>query len=272
MLRFIFLILLLFQSSLQAWWAVPHKISAQIAYLNLTDKAKKEIDQIIPDFLEASNWADNIKTEQNIRLFDAWHFTDIPYDPDRILTADQRNKILARNDALWFLNIMIPFLSGGECPKESKQWTFSTLIHVVSDLHQPMHATSLYSSKFPKGDRGGNRFKITEMKTKNLHQLWDSVLELFSSRNETDEHIEKYARSLMHRFPRSSFQNIEELNPRVWAMESQKIAIEHAYQLREKTKPSEEYIRRGREIACERLTLSGYRLAFVLNKILDPSF
>lgn len=261
---------LLLQSSLQAWWAVPHKISAKIAYLNLTDETREAIDQIIPNFLEASNWADEVK-KTDIWIFDSWHFTNIPYDPESILTTKERNKILMENDATWFLSTIIPFLSKGECPEESKKWLLSILIHVTSDIHQPLHTTSFYSSRFPKGDKGGNRFEIKGMKTKNLHQLWDSALERFCSKDESDATIEKYALSLMSEFPKSSFENLEETNPKAWALESQKIAIEFAYQIPEKTRPSEEYLQKGEKIASKQLVLSGYRLAFVLNQIFDAS-
>lgn len=34
------------------------------------------------------------------------------------------------------------------------------LIHVVGDIHQPLHSVSLYNQTFPSGDRGGNSLKI----------------------------------------------------------------------------------------------------------------
>ena len=34
-------------------------------------------------------------------------------------------------------------------------------IHYVGDIHQPLHATSRYTSQYPEGDRGGNSFALT---------------------------------------------------------------------------------------------------------------
>jgi len=34
-------------------------------------------------------------------------------------------------------------------------------IHYVGDIHQPLHATSRFTSKYPEGDRGGNSFTLT---------------------------------------------------------------------------------------------------------------
>jgi len=34
------------------------------------------------------------------------------------------------------------------------------LIHYCGDIHQPLHATSRVDHEYPKGDFGGNTFKI----------------------------------------------------------------------------------------------------------------
>jgi hypothetical protein len=34
------------------------------------------------------------------------------------------------------------------------------LVHIVGDIHQPLHSVSLYNTTFPSGDRGGNSLKI----------------------------------------------------------------------------------------------------------------
>ena len=51
------------------------------------------------------------------------------------------------------------------------------LTHVVGDVHQPLHSAELYSEEFPKGDMGGNLFKINYIPDKNingLHKFFDS--------------------------------------------------------------------------------------------------
>jgi len=48
-------------------------------------------------------------------------------------------------------------------------------MHLVGDVHQPLHATSRWTKDHPKGDKGGNTFLIKRHKSvKNLHSLWDS--------------------------------------------------------------------------------------------------
>jgi len=51
------------------------------------------------------------------------------------------------------------------------------LIHYVGDIHQPLHASTRLTDKYPEGDRGGNKFKIKTIHgAYNLHSLWDSVV------------------------------------------------------------------------------------------------
>lgn len=48
------------------------------------------------------------------------------------------------------------------------------LLHLIGDIHQPLHAGGLVSSVlFPDGDRGGNAIRVDDG---NLHSLWDRAL------------------------------------------------------------------------------------------------
>jgi hypothetical protein len=42
-----------------------------------------------------------------------------------------------------------------------ESYDLAWLLHLVGDVHQPLHATSRYSAAFPDGDEGGNRAKVT---------------------------------------------------------------------------------------------------------------
>lgn len=51
------------------------------------------------------------------------------------------------------------------------------LIHVLSDIHQPMHTCNLINGEFPNGDKGGNQFIVNfKGRSTNLHWLWDSAI------------------------------------------------------------------------------------------------
>ena len=56
------------------------------------------------------------------------------------------------------------------------------LIHYIGDIHQPLHASSRYTKYYPRGDEGGNDFRIKVINKEagetpnNLHSLWDSII------------------------------------------------------------------------------------------------
>jgi S1/P1 Nuclease len=59
-------------------------------------------------------------------------------------------------------------LRSNESPLAEKQIALDYLVHLVGDLHQPLHVGFL-------DDIGGTKTKVTlEGKTQTLHELWDT--------------------------------------------------------------------------------------------------
>ena len=50
------------------------------------------------------------------------------------------------------------------------------LIHLIGDIHQPLHSVALYNHTFPKGDAGGNmlKIKLPNGTSYNFHSFWDN--------------------------------------------------------------------------------------------------
>lgn len=50
------------------------------------------------------------------------------------------------------------------------------LVHVIGDIHQPLHSVALFNETYPSGDRGGNslKIKLLDNTDQNLHSFWDS--------------------------------------------------------------------------------------------------
>jgi hypothetical protein len=50
------------------------------------------------------------------------------------------------------------------------------LVHLVGDIHQPLHSVALFNKTFPKGDAGGNLLKLllANGTSSNFHSFWDS--------------------------------------------------------------------------------------------------
>ena len=55
------------------------------------------------------------------------------------------------------------------------------LIHIVGDMHQPLHNVNMYNLKYPDGDQGGNKLNILTLNKIfiKLHFYFDSGAERF---------------------------------------------------------------------------------------------
>jgi len=154
-----------------AWGTQGHRICGQIASFYLTPKAKKAIDEILggESIALASNWADFIKSDPNYAYLSPWHYIDF----DKQYTYPEMVAYLNRDtvtDAYTKLNFLIGQLKNKNLALDKKQLYLKMLIHIVEDVHQPMHTAHA-------DDKGGNDFKVSWFSTPtNLHSVWDSQL------------------------------------------------------------------------------------------------
>jgi S1/P1 Nuclease len=66
-------------------------------------------------------------------------------------------------------------LCSAEVQQTEQALALCWLLHLLGDLHQPLHTVSLYSAgAFANGDRGGNDLLVRG--STNLHTLWDAAL------------------------------------------------------------------------------------------------
>jgi hypothetical protein len=93
------------------------------------------------------------------------------------------------------------------------------LLHLIGDLHQPLHTTALYAvDLFPTGDRGGNDVGVRG--ATNLHALWDGALGNDRRWTAVTRHAEGLQVSAMADRP---------VDFAAWAMASRDLAAEIAY-------------------------------------------
>ncbi len=148
----------------------------------------------------------------------------------------------------------------------------SWVLHLIGDIHQPLHSGALVSSElFATGDRGGNGI-VTQ--SGNLHARWDGAL-----RNQPFEDTLRR----MNSFVRQS--NIADIDMHVdtWLQESRQIMYEFVYPdeikaavLRSErlgTRLSEfalddDYASEMQAISEDRVTLAGIRLSIALRQVL----
>jgi nuclease S1 len=158
-------------------------------------------------------------------------------------------------------------LADRDAPRARRRQALRFFVHLVQDLHQPMHVAD-------RGDRGGNSLQLRSgrFETTNLHQLWDSGL--FRSRYR--EHGEaNLVRDLSAMAEQPEARRWTRGRVEDWADESLELG-RRAYRLpgTDRTlRPGDEigrdYIEANLPAALERLARSGVRLAEMLNQILD---
>ena len=158
-----------FQS--MAWGLLGHRIVGEIADDYLSKKAKKEIYKILgtESIAMSSNWADFIKSDPAYGYLYNWHFINF----NSGLTQQQFQSYLDNDtatDAYTKINFMVAELKKKDLSQDKKILYLRMLIHIVGDIHQPLHVGRLE-------DRGGNNIKVLWFRDSvNLHQVWDEKL------------------------------------------------------------------------------------------------
>ncbi len=279
--KLVFFLLLCFSTSLHPWWDAGHLIVAEIAYQNLTEEKQRQVDHLCmafnrffpkqSTFATAAIWADTIKEKGTFPLFDRYHYINLPYDPDKILTKEKKAVIVASyqsDNVIWIIDEAKKTLKNPSANEFEKALLLRLLIHCIADIHQPLHCASLYNKKFPNGDMGGNRFALKGTWS-NLHLLWDAAAGAFSQERymQSPFDYKQMAQSLMRDYPKKTFTKLSTLSPKKWAEESHQLAIDVAYDIEPNTKPSAEYLEKTQEVCRKQVALAGYRLAETLNGI-----
>ena len=174
--------------------------------------------------------------------------------------------------------------------------------HLIGDIHQPLHAVSLYNADFPQGDRGGNSMIVrmpptdgSDGRTMNLHSLWDGLIGGYIEIGE----VEKIGTQLQKDHPRKDLEKelaVKDVDQ--WALESLAEAkhvvygdgklpgVARAARGDSTSQPagtraarrdnasqpavpplSAEYVKNAHAQADKNVALAGYRLADVLNNV-----
>jgi hypothetical protein len=276
-----------------AWHQGGHELVARIAWDSLADqpalqaRLKRLIGQMpdrrYRDFVEASIWPDAIKSHEyrldgrpypKDHVHASWHYKDIP-----IFEGEAPHPVASKGESILDgLPTEVAILSDKHKLAAERAVALSWVIHLVGDVHQPLHCASLYSPAFepdPAGDKGGNAFKISGSKATELHAFWDSVSESFPldiNHPPTIERIHSDATHLEHEFPEARFVGLaRDLSLQDWIHESTDLAARVAYNLSPGDTPGPAYRREALETCHRRIALAGYRLAHLLQRCLPQS-
>lgn len=106
-----------------------------------------------------------------------WHFIDEPFSPDGTALHNPDTPNAQTQIAAFRAKLSDPGASAED--KDIKSYDLVWLLHLVGDVHQPLHATSRFTHGLPDGDAGGNDVKIhcgSGCSAVELHGFWDDVL------------------------------------------------------------------------------------------------
>ena len=146
------------------WGPTGHRTTGKIAEKHLTKKAKRQIDKILKgeSLAFVSTYADEIKSDKKYNDFYTWHYVNMPLD-SRYEDSEKNPK----GDLVTGINKCISVLKNDNSSDEDKAFYLRMLVHLIGDLHQPMHIGR-------KEDKGGNTIQVQWFgRGTNLHRVWD---------------------------------------------------------------------------------------------------
>jgi hypothetical protein len=150
---------------------------AAIAFKLLPPQKAAALDQLLRDsdvergFVDAASYADEVIRDQDHGGdFDTWHYVNWPLNKDGFTSYCTATCIMKAIDRKIKK-------AANSSNSETKALALSWVIHLIGDLHQPLHVSN-------HADKGGTRLHMTyrgETRCGNvpnlrLHKAWDSCL------------------------------------------------------------------------------------------------
>ncbi len=282
-------------SPLSAWDAVGHRVVAQLAWDELDAPTQQRATALLAAmpasaglaemslaaipaerprkrFLDASVWPDLMRDdrfpERRQRYHHGrWHYINHFWDQPPGQEPRRRDDLHPpAENILSQLPMLRSQLADVSHPAAERGEALAWVLHLVGDIHQPLHTTARVTASEPEGDRGGNLFKLR--RRDNLHRYWDSVLR----REYPRDSVVEIAQRIASRHPRSSLAAaLTSDQPREWSEEGLKICLQRVYPdtLERGRRPPRSYRRMVAETAELRIAKAGQRLADLLQLALS---
>jgi hypothetical protein len=188
-----------------------------------------------------------------------WHYIDVPFSTDGTRLV-QPPKINAQERIALFRKTLV-----SNAPDAEKAFDLVWLLHLVGDIHQPLHAASRFTQtgNKTKGDTGGNAVTLCVSPCRDeLHAFWDDVL----GKSENVSSAINAALGL----PKADQSQALLSSEAIWVQESFQAAQKWAYAapVGAGNGPftlNASYKADAKKQAAERVALAGARLARLLN-------
>lgn len=237
-----------------AWGPKGHDTVAYIAECHLSKRSKRHVEEILggKSMVYVANWMDNASHTDDYAYTKTWHYVNVDANEDSYAASRKEPK----GDAVKAINDIAARFKSGELTAEQERVELMMLIHIVGDMHCPMHAGH-------KSDLGGNTIKVKFFgKQQKLHSIWDSEIVESAHRwsySEWQQQIDRVS-------PKEA-KRIAQGTPNDWIEETVVLAADIYEQSPAGANLSYDYVHHYAPIIEEQLLKGGIRLAAILEEI-----
>jgi hypothetical protein len=234
------------------WGQTGHRVVGEIAYSHLTNKAKRNIEKLLngEGLAIISTYADEIKSDKKYREFGTWHYVNFK-DEESYETSEKNPK----GDLIQGIKKCQEVISNPNASKEEKIFYVKLLVHLLGDLHQPLHIGR-------SEDRGGNNIKVQWFRgNTNLHSVWDT--KMIESYNMTYTELS----SNLNKFSKNQRKAIQEGTVLDWVNETRFLTMKVYESAKVDENLSYRYMYENFATVKTQLQKGGLRLAKVLNEL-----
>ncbi len=238
---------------LLAWGQKGHDVTAYIAECHLTPEAAARIDRVLGGHSPVyyANWLDNASHTPPYAHTLTWHYMNV--DEGETFETMPRNP---KGDVLSAVRDLVAKLERGCLDAAAEAEALKMLIHLVGDMHCPMHAGHL-------SDLGGNRIPVLFFRSRtNLHAVWDTALVEAARKWSYTEW-----RQQIDRAAHDEVAAMQAGEPGDWIAETQAICTQIYADTPEGTKISYDYVAAAAPVIELQFLRGGLRLAKLLNRI-----
>lgn len=149
------------------WGQNGHRATGKIAENHLKKRAKKKIDKLLKgqSLAFVSTFGDEIKSDRKYSKYFPWHYVNMGLDE-----TYEESKKNPKGDLVTGIKECIKVLKDEKSTNEDKVFHLKMLVHLIGDLHQPMHIGQ-------REDKGGNTIQVQWFgRGTNLHAVWDTKM------------------------------------------------------------------------------------------------
>jgi len=234
------------------WGGTGHRTIGKIAEDYLKNKTKRKIAELLDgqSLALVSTFGDDIKSDKKYNEFYTWHFVNMPFG-----VTYQDSEKNPKGDLVSGIEKCKSVITDESVTKEEKAFYLKLLVHLIGDLHQPMHVGRAE-------DKGGNDIQVQWFnRGTNLHRVWDS--DMINHFNMTYTELAENSNQIS----KEQVRFLQKGTTADWATETQKLAIKTYGSVKIGEKLGYKYVYENFDLVRSQLQVGGIRLAKVLNEL-----